>query len=513
MNIFEKSGAASRMQALMSEKQIVTEINEDFSLPDYQPEIKRLLRVRATVSFPDTYMGAGNAECSGTIDYCILYSGNDGALYCTNQTGEYRFSSPLELPRDFEVGEGVICDVESAPEMLSGRVIAPRRLAVKCRLRSCVRLYGTRVIGEQVQARDGLECLHGECEGARIFLGVGEPVRLADEILCDVHDGERRVIFGEGQVFVTEAIAGSGGVNCRGELCLKLLCSKENGEEGEMPQVILRRIPFSQTVNVDGVEVNCDACARGICSELNITVEEGRILCEATISLSARAQRNERVTFVRDLYSTAQSCEVSYASVKFPTALKCLNGNFSLNTTLSREEVGLRQGMVVLDAAATATVASPEADRGKYYLNGKCRIHAVLMESGELTSQEFEVPFRYECEGSQAVPVAWDVTAEVISCRVRLDGERVGVDAEIALAAALRGETERRLVSEVAFGEAWHACGSVCTVCYPSREDTLWSVARRYHCPSDSLAERNALANAPAADAEDSLAGVKFLLI
>lgn len=515
MNIFEKNGAAARMQALISEKQIVTEINEDFSLPDYQPEIKRLLRVRATVSLPDTYVGAGAAECSGKIDYSILYCGNDGALYCTNQTGEYRFSSPLELPRDFELGEGLVCDVESSPELLSGRVIAPRRLSVKCRLRSCVRLYGTRVIGERMQELGGLECLHGEGDCARLFLGTGEPLRLAEEILCDARDGELRVVFGEGEVFLTEAIAGSGCVNCRGELCLKLVCAKEEQTEEQetVPQVVLRRIPFTQTVTADGVEVNCDACARGICSDLSITVEEGRILCEATVALSVRAQRNERVPFIRDLYSTERGCEPTYATVKFPTALKCFNGNFSLNTTLSRDEAGIHPNASVVDSSASAVIGTVEAERGKYYLNGKCRVQVILSESGELTSQEFEAPFRYECEGGREAPVSSDVSAEVISCRVRLDGDRAFLDAEIALAAALRGETEERLVLDAAFGEAFSAKASVCTVCYPSSEDTLWSVARRYHCSSEELAVRNGLPAAPAADADDSLAGARFLLI
>lgn len=84
----------ARMQAPLGERQIVTELSEDFDLPDYQPEIKRLLRVQARVSSADTYIGAGNAECSGTVDYSILYSGADGTLYCASQTGSTALRSP-----------------------------------------------------------------------------------------------------------------------------------------------------------------------------------------------------------------------------------------------------------------------------------------------------------------------------------------------------------------------------------------------------------------------------------
>ena len=51
-----------RMQAPLGERQMVTELSEDIELPDYQPEIKRLLRVKAKESPADSYIGAGNVE-------------------------------------------------------------------------------------------------------------------------------------------------------------------------------------------------------------------------------------------------------------------------------------------------------------------------------------------------------------------------------------------------------------------------------------------------------------------
>ncbi len=515
MNLYEKEGARqSRIQELASERQIFTDLGEDFSLPDYQPEIKRLLRVKATISGADTYVGAGSAECSGTVDYSILYSGNDGGLHCFHQTGEFRFAAPLELPKDLDVGEGILCDVDSAPDLISGRVTSPRNLSVKCRLRSCVRLYGSRTVGENlVGEAGGLERLYGEADSARVFLGVGDPIRLADEILCDGKERDLRVIYADGQVFVTEVSAGSGSVNCRGELCLKLLCAYEDAAENELPHEIRRRVPFATAVAVDGVEVNCDACARGDCVDLSVTVEEGRILCEASVILRARAQRNERIAYTRDLYSTERSCEASYAAVSLPQAIKCLNGNFSLNTTVPLDAAGLRAGMAVADTSAVATVTGIEAERGKYYLNGKCRVHVILLEGEEWLSQELELPFRYETDGNREVPKFSELAADVLSCRARMDGERIGVDAEIAVSGTLRGEAEIRMLCEARFGGEWMPKGAIKTVCYPMREDTLWSVARRYHRPITALAEGNALPSAPAVDSPDSLAGVKYLLV
>ena len=516
-NYIKIEAGGARIQDLLCDRQNVTELSGDFSLPDYQPEIKRLLRVKATVSPPDKYIGAGNADFSGMIDYCILYAGNDGALYCANESQEYQFSVPLEMTSDFDLGDGLVCDVETAADMVTGRVVAPRKLSVKCRLRSRVQIRGTRILEESVSGGEesAIERLRGSAECARILVGQGEPLSLGDEIICESNDDDLRVIFAEGQVFVAEAVAGSGCVNCRGEVSLKLLCAHEGMLGADAVKTFWRRIPFSQSVAVDGTEVNCDASAHGICSDLNVTVEDGRILCDLGIRLLARAARNETVPYTRDIYSVTHTCESRYLTGRLPIAGKCLNGNVSLNSTLSLEESGIRQGLDVVDISATPTVTSMEIEKGKTVLTGKCRLHAILFGE-ELSAQEFEIPFRYETDsllrdGEKLSD--YHAAVDVISCKARLDGERIGVDAELSVSLFAQSESEIRMLTDARFGEEIERKNSTYTICYPSREDTLWSVAKRYNRPVATVSTRNGLSDAPAADSHESLAGVSYLLV
>lgn len=501
-----------RMQAPICQRQIGTELIGDLSLPDYLPEIKRLLRVKATVSPADGYVGVGNAEFSGAVDYTILYAGHDGALYSASQSEQYRFEVPVELTSDFELGEGLTCDVETVVEAAMGRVSSPRRLSLRCKLRSDVRIWGTRVLEEQIDAVDAssLRRLHGEAACAQIFCGVGEAFSLQDEILLDAQGADLRVICADGAVFVAEANAGSDCVTCRGEVNLKLLCCHEGGGA---PVSMLRKIPFSHTVPLDGCEVNCDCAARGVCTDLSVTVEEGRILCDVSVRLNVRAQRNVALPYTRDLYSTAAKGENRYTEPVLPVALRTVNGNFSLNSTLSMEEAGMRAGMVVLDCMLTPGFMSVERSNGKLFLVGKCRCHLVLSDGEDLSAQEPEVPFRYELDGACEGVVEHIATADVLSCRARADGERLFIDAELGVCAVLRGESRIRMLSEVRFGEAVKQNSAVYTVCYPARDDSLWSVAKRYHRPVEAIAEMNALSGSASADSTDSLAGVVYLLV
>ncbi len=503
----------TRFRSLMCDRTVVSDLSGDFTLSDYQPEIKRLLRVKATVSPADKYIGVGTAELSGTVDYAILYAGNDGALYCAEQSGEYHFSCPTEAAAEFDLSEGLSCDVETVAENVTGRVSAPRRLSVKCRLRSRVRLYGTRLLEERIGGVDEstLQRLKGNAVGTQRFVGTGEPMQLGDEILFDAEETGMRVISGEGQVFVTEAMPGSGCVNCRGEVALKLLCCRDGIMEP--PTVQTRRIPFSGSVPVEGAEVNCDCTASGVCTDLRITVDTGRILCEVGVRLTAHAMRNAELSYTEDLYSTAAPGENDYESLILPCVLSCQNGNFSLNNTLSMEEVGIKAGQTVADISLLPSVSALECENGKYILSGRCRCTAVLCQEADWSVKEFEIPFRYECEGSEMAVASYDAEVTPISARARMDGERVSVDAELAVSLMTEGEREIKVFREARFGESESDRGASYTICYPSREDTLWSVAKRYRRSVADLGTMNSLPGASAADSPDSLSGIGYLLV
>ena len=514
MDNYTKEGCRGfRIQAPICNREVSVDLNTDFSLPDYLPEVKRLLRVRAVVSDPDRYVGVGSADFSGTVDYCILYAGNDGALYTANHAEEYSFSVPVEMTSDFDIGEGVLCDVEVVSEMTVGRVSSPRKLSLRCKLRGDVRLFGTRVVEENVDAEDAtaVERLCGEALSARTFTGRGDPLILEDEILFDSQWQDLRVIGADARVLVNEAVAGSDCVTCRGEVYLKLLYCHENGDP--TPAVQIRKLPFSQTVPVDGCEVNCECMGQGTCGDVHITVEDGRVVCEVTAKLRVRAQRNDTVRFTRDLYSTVSEHENRYMELALPTALKCMNGNFSLNTTLPLEKAGVRNGMKVMDVSMSFEAATPEREREKYCLVGKCRCHLVLCDGEDLSAQELEVPFRYALDGIVGDVVECDAFVEPVSCRVRPDGERIAIDAELAVAVSVRGEGRLRVLSEAKFGDSVQRASSTYTVCYPAKTETLWSVSKKYHRTVDSVSHMNALPGAAAADSPDSLAGVAYLLV
>ena len=67
----ERYATGKYIQVPINEKATVTDLSGDFALPDYQPEIKRLLRVSACVLPPSKFIGDNEGELSGSIDYYV----------------------------------------------------------------------------------------------------------------------------------------------------------------------------------------------------------------------------------------------------------------------------------------------------------------------------------------------------------------------------------------------------------------------------------------------------------
>ncbi len=508
---------AQRLRLPICDRTVTTEVTGDISLPDYQPEIKRLLRVSATVGVPNHYVGGGAMEFTGTVDYCVYYTGNDGQMVCYPTSSDYVIRLPLEADASFDLGDAPVCYVESHPEAIVSRVGGPRRMSIKCRLVSHVKAYASCVLEERRQgnASEREERLVREERMAVTAYGVSAPVRVRDEVLLEGGaDDDVRIVSGDAVPLISEAVCANGQVMCRGEVALKLLLARDG--EGTLPVTVWRKLPLDAAVPLEGAVVGGDAVVSGCCTELSLSMEDGRILCEVELLLEARARREETVTYSSDVYEIGRQSEVKTTDYRLPRALRCVNGNFTQSESRPLSELGLAPTDVV-DVGGVATVERVEIERGRYVLSGKCRYTLILSGGdgeGEMTVRELELPLRYVLDGAaEGDVVSYEGQVNVLSARARLDAERLAIDAELGVWLCLEGEQTIRAVSEVTVGEPIDRPRGELVLCYPSPDDTLWSVGKRYAAPLDSLHAANRLPTAPRADAPNSLGDARALVV
>lgn len=137
INDIENHPSADRYADAVNEA-VWTESSGDFSLPDYMPQIAKMLKVEARIIPSGKYIGSDRAEFSGSVVYSVLYTGEDGVPSYTNLSSDYEYSVPLGAAADCDEVE--IYD-EPTIESTTVRPSGPRKLLSEAELNLCLMLY------------------------------------------------------------------------------------------------------------------------------------------------------------------------------------------------------------------------------------------------------------------------------------------------------------------------------------------------------------------------------------
>lgn len=471
----------------MCDRTLTAEVSGDFTLPDYVPELRRLLSVTPTVLPPAKYVGSGRAELNGTVDFLLLYVGSDGELYSVPLSSEYSVQVPLEQMDSVDLNSGVCLLATPVCESVNTRVSAPRKLNLRCRLRAHVCAYGKRMPVEQIRGTADPVSVRRRMEEAgcmSVAVGLSDPIALSTELLGMGED--TRVVSAFAEPFVAQTQMGDGTVSASGELMLKMLVAREGGAL----ETVNRRLPFDGAVEIPEAAEGSLCRVSGVVSDLSVRVEEGRVTCDAELLLEARSMRNFPVQYTADLYSTECESRCEVERMRLPVALRCENGNVSQSERIALSKLNLPEGCAIVDAWGTAMAEACETVGGKYVLTGQSRYTLLCEKDGEYSVSEAVLPLRYEIEGTESEPVCFDALANVISCRARIEGETLALDAEVALACDFVGERTICPVSVAEFGDPVEHSGGRMTVYYPADGESEWEVAKKYRVDAASLIKK-----------------------
>jgi len=492
-----------RAQIKLCDKSASCELSNDYTLPDYLPEIRRVLRVSAAVLTTSKYASGSRAEICGSVDYRILYVAQDGKLYSAPLACEYSLSAPLEIPSNVDLGEGVILLCDAQAETASARVNAPKRINVKCKISAQIRAYGTAVLDELISGETDtakVQRLLGECSCEYICAALGETKELCADI--DTSSDALRVIDASAELLISDVSAYDGTAECRGEAILHLLVCDES-TDGE-PRQITKKLPFEDRVDLDRLTGECQCVAKGYVSDIAISVNENSVSCTLNVYAEIRAHGVETLAYTKDIYSSANHSECAYKTHTLSRPLCCISSNFSQSERIDLDEGATAVGSEIVNCVCESSVSACSFENGKYLISGVCRYSVTAKKEGEYFCFDESVPFRYEFSG-EAPHASAATRVFPITSSARVEGRTLSLDSELAVIAELSGESEISALSEVRFGEERSKEDSDIIICYPTPEDTLWSVSKRYAVPTLRLDGIS--------DPEAKLDGVDYLIV
>ena len=474
-----------------------TELNADFTLPDYKSEIRKLISTKVNVLPPKKYIGNDSATLEGEITCKLIYVGADSGLYSANLSDTYKIEIPFEFNSHSLNTDDLSLVTICYDDGTSTRVLGPRKVNLRskiaCRaLAFSSSLYAPSHIGvgnpSSVENRIlSTPALHiSSCESDMITLN--------DTISLDPDIDSMRIVDLHSSTMINECSVKNGFVNIKGDLLLKLLYC--NDAESAQALTMTRKLPFSQSIECRGAQDGAECSAYASIIDENINLDESSINTEVIIKLFAFTQHNEDVSYICDAFSTECETKTKLEDVYAPIALKNLCGHLTQNDILSSAELKIDPDARMIDCQSNVKIESCKLENNKFTLLGKTELNLIYYHDGEYGSKLHTLPLKYELDNrahTDGGEIVCSLRADCISTRARSDGERIFVDQELQFCILLQAKKKLCLLERLEFGEKLARKSADITLCYPSKDATLWDVSKRYCKSPNKIRAKNSI--------------------
>lgn len=490
-----------RITTQFCDKIMSGDISTEISMPDYEPEVRRLLKVSVKTAPPEGFFDGNRIGVNGRIIYNILYSANDGELYSTEAEETYELAEAAKPSEKCPENQIFLCEVQ--PESLVSRATAPRKLSLKCRLKGRVRGFCEKELTENTTYVENPSCvrrLKGQSSYSHVFSPISSEFKLSEDFVTEV-GGDLRVVSYDAVAVAEEIETSRGSAAVKGTLHMTLLVSCDDGETA--PFTLHKKIPFAEVIDADGISPACETLANVCCTNAVFSVEDSRIFCEATVCIELCCSEERLAEYTRDLFSTEVSSQTTEKRCEFPCSSKSVSGNFSVNLRKNQEEEDWLDGAEIINATSNAVVKSIEFDGKKSILVGETTVDLLTKVQNEYSAKEFKIPFRYETESVDGEPMFAEFSITALPPTAKIESGRLLCDCELYTRGRMFSKSELTALDEVIFGD-YIDKDSTMTVCFPSPTDTVWDIAKRYHIPTEEIISQNRSSFPSTSDADES---------
>lgn len=467
----------------------------DTSIPEYCPDVARLIKVDCTPFAESCEIEDGKATVKGKAVYDVLYETDyKNRLRCCNFTQEFSHSVPL--PRSGASGVSAFCDV--ACERISCKLLSPRRLVVKATLGTQFDIEGEASVKAVAVTEDKNTFFRKKtigCEGRTalyedIFrFGESLPLTQSEKCIGEIVCGS--VTLQQPQITLT-----AGRAEIKSVAAVHALCEEENND-GKY-YVSVKTLPISIEYLNDAIEdykhisVTLEPNGCELSQELD-QYGENRII-KADFSVKMRLLMNEpkAYTVADDVFEKDFDGIPVIASALFPQLVSQSDVSFSGESKLADV---MPSPTALLDTNVSNHASTVEKADGGINLNGVFTV-TLLYDSAEgIHSIDHAIPYQRffpldipECEASISAETH-PVEAQAV---LHADGSatvRVSANARLAVYA----QTEESFVSEVAKRTARAASkdDSTLVYCFPKKGESLWEIAKLYRTDPESILNAN----------------------
>ncbi len=457
------------------------EVSEDFVLPDYIPEVRRVIGVRTTVSADGKYLSGDELETDGGVTYNVMYVGGDGAICMTSQTSSYTGHIPTRTEDDRFTPQDIV--LSCTAENVSCRVTAPRKITLSSKVK--MKILSQKPADVSMKVEGG----NVRRKTEEHLCAVLSEHRQTGECSGEIREREgMRVISANGELCLSDARISDGTVNVKGDAYVTAVLLSPEGTYTTAKS----RVPVEEEIPLPDTPKNAHAAAFGEVVLLEMQAEDDGTLTwrmEYDIDCTVIKQTAASVTTDAYLTDNADTLEMAAYDAIYPAG--AVNGRLTTQTTAK-----LKPGMTYVCAWGRGTADRVELANNRMTVTGNAIVSAVESGNGEAVLDEITIPYRYECESltdktADPACLAGKTSVRVTDIQARADGDTLNLTVELAITAAIVGMETVKCASAIAPSaeETFKKSENVIRIYVPDEKETPWDVEKRFRLGKEAKSE------------------------
>lgn len=465
-------------------------IDADITLPDYCPDIRRVLKCIVTPHINTVQTAGDRAVADGTAGVCVIYADEQGKICSFEQT--YPFSKYAELKG---TQDNCCVSVRAVVQYTNCRAVSPRRLDIHSALSvifyvSTLRqeeiITGVEGSGVQLRCCDVATASLVGCTDSAFQMS--ETVPLADgqpSVSCVLHSSAA-ALTQDVKVIQNKLLI-------KGELAITAVCRSDEGEIFSFGHTM----PISQIVGLEGVDEDCTCCVCMPVTALSLEAKadqsgENRLIdISARVSANVKAYRELNFKAVTDAYSVCCELKPSSRDASFCSIADKFNDTFACRST---QEIAEARQILAVWCSALSSATKQSAD--EITISGEATAHFLYLDSdGQPGYAERQISYEYRRSVKACGTLECSPCLEITAVSAACASGSVDVRIEFAVSGCVFDCTKRRIVTslECASESIGRRSDAALTVYFADEGEELWDIARKYNTTVEAVEQENGM--------------------
>ncbi len=469
-------------------------VESEMILPDYCPEIKRILKCTVSADVLSVQNSSGRVTVQGNANIRLLYIGEN------DKTSAYEQIVPIQKIFDSDkLSSGCAVNVKVISDYVNSRALSSRKVDVRAMLTFILKSLKKREESILTSAYDcGIKTLSQDYNFSDLKSVVEKSFNLSEVIELEADKPViSRILNSSAYIVVKEKKTINNKILIKGDAYIKIHYLAEN----DSLCCAEHSIPVSQIIEIDGVTDNSDSLLNisiTACEAISKVDSKGETkLIDISIRASALvfAFESAPLSLISDAYSTEYSARNTTRSVDVLTSNTDFDSVFINKVVL--ESIGV--SVDCIHAVWCSDIKyNYSIKNGKCYFSGTYQVTIVFKDSDKEQGViqkpvdfEFAIDLKEECER-----ITCYSTMQITGCSCSVSGEsKIELRTEINASGKILSNKIVKYVSDIELLENKSDDTDLCalTIYFCDKNEKVWNIAKKYRTTVEAIIEENSL--------------------